>query len=598
MRQVVVALLASLLILQVSAAAQGTSTGTASKAKAKKSAAPSVKLADLQKAIEAQQQQINQLMQQLQSRDKAIDQLQQQVSQAQTTATQAQQKADSASSQAAETQQQQSQVTALKSDVSDLKDNLATTTLTLQETQKAVNESPIAIKFKGITITPGGFMAAETVWRQRGTASDVNTPFNSIPFPGSAAANVSEFYGSGRQSRISMLAEGKVSDLKLTGYVEADFLSAGVTSNNNQSNSYTLRQRQVWGQAAIHGWSFTGGDMWSLVTETKKGVDNRTEALPMTIDAQYTLGFSWARQWGFRVARNFGNKVWLAFSAEDPQVNSIGGSGFNNNFVVGAPGNSGGLYNPTANYAYNAAPDFIVKAAFEPGFGHYEVFGVISQFRDRVYPCATTAATDICNGILGPSGAGATNDLSTGGGIGVNIRESLFKKHVDVGLHFLGGNGIERYGTGGLPVVTVRPNGTLVPLRGYQALGTLEWHSPKWDWYLNGGSEYVQRTVYTDPVSGKLMGYGLPTASNGTACVEPPPGAGGFAGGSSCNANTRVLTEGTLGFWYRIYNGPKGRLQFGPQYSYVLRSTWAGANGFQPKATENMFFTSFRYYLP
>jgi hypothetical protein len=53
-----------------------------------------------------------------------------------------------------------------------------------------------------------------------------------------------------------------------------------------------------------------------------------------------------------------------------------------------------------------------------------------------------------------------------------------------------------------------------------------------------------------------------------------------------------------LGFWYRIYNGPKGRLQFGPQYSYVLRSTWAGANGFQPKATENMFFTSFRYYLP
>ena len=598
MRQVVVALLASLLILQVSAAAQGTSTGTASKAKAKKSTAPSVKLADLQKAIEAQQQQINQLMQQLQSRDKAIDQLQQQVSQAQTTATQAQQKADSASSQAAETQQQQSQVTALKSDVSDLKDNLATTSLTLQETQKAVNESPIAIKFKGITITPGGFMAAETVWRQRGTASDVNTPFNSIPFPGSAAANVSEFYGSGRQSRISMLAEGKVSDLKLTGYVEADFLSAGVTSNNNQSNSYTLRQRQVWGQAAIHGWSFTGGDMWSLVTETKKGVDNRTEALPMTIDAQYTLGFSWARQWGFRVARNFGNKVWLAFAAEDPQVNSIGGSGFNNNFVVGAPGNSGGLYNPTANYAYNAAPDFVVKAAFEPGFGHYEVFGVISQFRDRVYPCATTAATDICNGILGPSGAGATNDLSTGGGIGVNIRESLFKKHVDVGLHFLGGNGIERYGTGGLPVVTVRPNGTLVPLRGYQALGTLEWHSPKWDWYLNGGSEYVQRTVYTDPVSGKLMGYGLPTASNGTACVEPPPGAGGFAGGSSCNANTRVLTEGTLGFWYRIYNGPKGRLQFGPQYSYVLRSTWAGANGFQPKATENMFFTSFRYYLP
>ena len=75
----------------------------------------------------------------------------------------------------------------------------------------------------------------------------------------------------------------------MTGYVETDFLSAGVTSNNNQSNSYTLRQRQVWGQAALNnGWSFTGGQMWSLVTETKMGEDNRTEALPMTIDPQYT----------------------------------------------------------------------------------------------------------------------------------------------------------------------------------------------------------------------------------------------------------------------------------------------------------------------
>ena len=68
---------------------------------------------------------------------------------------------------------------------------------------------------------------------------------------------------------------------KLSGYYEADFLSAGITSNNNQSNSYTLRQRQVWGQAAFdNGFTFTGGQMWSLVTETKHGVDNRSEALP------------------------------------------------------------------------------------------------------------------------------------------------------------------------------------------------------------------------------------------------------------------------------------------------------------------------------
>jgi len=262
----------------------------------------------MQQVLDAQQQQINQLMQQVRTRDKTIDQLQQQVSQVQSAASQAKQKADAASSQA--NQAQQSEVTALKGDVTDLKENLTNTAASLQDTQKTMGElqSPIALRFKGITITPGGFLAAETVWRQRGLASDVNTPFNSLPFPGSSASNLSEFFASGRQSRVSMLAEGKLKDLKMAGYVEADFLSAGVTSNNNQSNSYTLRQRQMWAQAALHGWTFTGGQMWSLVTETKKGVDNRSEALPMTIDAQYSLGFSWARQFGFRVAKSFGDK--------------------------------------------------------------------------------------------------------------------------------------------------------------------------------------------------------------------------------------------------------------------------------------------------
>ena len=67
-------------------------------------------------------------------------------------------------------------------------------------------------------------------------------------------------------------------------------------------------------------------------------------------------------------------------------------------------GNGGGLYNAfvtgTTNYSFNAMPDIIVKAAFEPGFGHYEVFGIFSRFRDRVYPCVEpgTPANPICTG--------------------------------------------------------------------------------------------------------------------------------------------------------------------------------------------------------
>src|SRR5579872_3089425 len=219
----------------------GSSTSTKKKAVSKSSATSvSTQLNEMKRAIDAQQQQILQLMNQLQSRDAVIQQLQQQVGQVQSTASQAAQKADAAVTQNV---QQQQDVAAVRTDVTDLKQNATNAALSLQETQKNIEsslESPLAIHYKGINITPGGFLAAETVWRQHALGADINTPFNSVPFPGAAQSNLSEFFGSGRQSRISMLAEGKLSSAKLTGYVETDFLTAGITSNNNESNSYSL----------------------------------------------------------------------------------------------------------------------------------------------------------------------------------------------------------------------------------------------------------------------------------------------------------------------------------------------------------------------
>ena len=573
----------------------------------------STQLGEMKRAIDAQQQQIQQLMHQVQSRDAVIQQLQQQVGQVQSAASQAGQKADTAASQSA---QQQQDVAAVRNDVTDLKQNATNAALSLQETQKNIQsslESPLAIHYKGITITPGGFLAAETVWRQHGLGADVNTPFNSITFPGASPSHISEFYGSGRQSRVAMLAEGKLGSAKVGGYYEADFLSAGVSSNSNQSNSYTLRARQLFAQAALNnGWSFTGGQMWSLVTETKQGVDNRSEALPMTIDPQYTVGFSWARQYGFRVAKSFNNKAWLAFAVENPQT-TLGGHGSATNFVLGQQGASGGLYNATANYSFNATPDFVFKAAFEPGWGHYEIFGLVTDFRDRIFPGATAVK---------PSAAGAYNNSELAGGIGANMRGTL-SHHFDIGLHFMGGNGVGRYGTTGLADAIARPDGALVPLRNYQALGTLEYHSAKLDIYANVGGEYETRDWFLNS-AGKAVGYGSPLFNNsgcysealpaatttivttptGTASIPVPGSVGtpltnGFNPGglSNCNGDTRNIIEGTIGFWYRFYNGPKGKVQWGPQYSYVVRNTWRGT-GSNPSGLENMFFTSFRYYLP
>jgi hypothetical protein len=580
------------------------------------SGSTSSELKELKDAIAAQQQQIQQLQQQIQSRDSAIQQLQQQVGQAQSSASQAQTTAQSAlGGEKKEGALSTEEFNALQHDVTDLKAVSASTVEGLQATQKRVGdlESPLAIHYKGITLTPGGFLAGETVWRPHNTFSDINTPFNAIPFSGAAQARFSEFYGSGRQSRLSMLAQGKWGTTNLTGYVETDFLGVGVPSNANQSNSYVLRQRQLWGLAAFHnGWTFSAGQMWSLVAETRVGLDNRTEALPMQIDAQYTAGFSWARQYAFRAAKNFNNKVWLGVSVENAQI-LLASSGAATNYVIGGPGTGAGLYNQFPNYSSNVSPDYVVKLAFQPGFGHYEIFGLASDFRDRIYPNATAAK---------PSAVGAFNSSIWGGGWGANGRWMAFQKHLETGDHFLGGKGVGRYGDSNLSDVTVDPNGHLKALQNYQALVTLEWHTPKWDFYGYGGGEYVGKTWYLN-AAGKPEGYGSPLFNNTGCQTETVPGTGQGSGATyyatgagyqpglatSCVGENKSVVEGTTGFWYKPYNGPKGRWQIGMQYSYLTRTAWVGyglppytslpgSSTIAPKAIENIWFTSFRYYLP
>jgi hypothetical protein len=624
-----------------------TSTTAAPKKKHKPAAAaeaqPAVTAADVQAlkdALAAQQQQIQQLTQQLQQNQQAWQQSQSAVADAASKAAAAQ----------AQASQQQQTVGELKGDVADLKINVNNNALSLQETQKNVNaalESPVALHFKGVTLTPGGYLAAEFVRRSRALGEDVATPFNSLTMPGAAQNSISEFFGTGRTSRISLLTEGQLKNVKLSGYVEADFLSAGVTSNNNATNSYTLRLRQGFGQAAFNnGWTFTGGQQWSLLTETAHGMDNRSEAIPLTIDTSYNAGLTYARQYGLRLTKNIDNKVWFGISMEASQA-TVTTHGNVDNFLVGEAGN-GKSYNsavtncatsttissttglatstttctPAASYALNPSPEIIAKAAFEPGFGHYEIFGLFSRFRDRIYPCADYAVAAVipaaganpnCPLAAGATvsatnqGEGASDVSRNGGGFGANARWTVLDKHVVFGLHGFGGSGIGRYGPGGLPDASVYGDGSLHLVRSFQGLETLEWHGKKLDIYSNAGVEYAARTASFDPYdgAGTVVGYGSPKFKNSGCYSETAPTTGtGFNPGSlgSCTADTRAIWEGTLGFWYRFYNGPRGRFQFGTQYSYVTRETWSGVAGTgtsgAPSGLDNMIFTSFRYYLP
>lgn len=595
------------------------------KAKADKNAdksdsAIAAEIEELRQALQSQQEQLTLLKEELAKRDRQIDEARDAAAAANAHAAEATSKATEAVNSSAAVK---SEADTLNTNVADLKasnDVLKTTVATAANLNGAGGqggeEGPASIRFKGITITPGGFIAAETVYRSRGTGSDVNTPFNSIPYPDNSLSQVSELNAGGRQSRLSVLFQGTADNTKLSGYYEMDWLGACVTSNDRQSNSYCLRQRQLWGQAALSsGWTFTGGQMWSLATETKKGLDNRTENLPMTIDSQYHVGFTWERQYGFRVTKNLGDKAWLGFSVEEPQA-TLSAAGQPTAFLVGSAGSAGGLYNSVdgTGYSLNKTPDFIVKAAFEPGIGHYEIFGIISDFRDRVFPCSASPAVVVlpatCPGVAA-SGANAFNDSRVGGGIGVNARIPIVPQKADFGVHFLGGDGIGRYSSAQLPDVTARPDGTLAPIRGGGALGTFELHpTPKFDIYFNYGVEYAFRTTFVfdnattgDPVA---VGYGSPFFNNSGCELSPAIPSGTFTASTNgtCTGNTRNIQQGTVGFWHKIYNGPKGGLRWGLQYSYLTRNSWSGNNntpataGINAKAVDNMFWTSFRYYIP
>ncbi len=552
----------------------------------------------LKDALAAQQQQIQKLTQQLQ-------QLLQNGQQTQAAAADAASKAAAAQAQAS---QQQQSVTELKGDVAALKTDVSNTLQEGPPTVKSELEGPLTIRFKGLSITPGGFVAAETVRRSKALGADVSTPFNSLPLPGASQSKESEFFGSARQSRPTVYLLGHLKSAELSGYVSGDFLSSGVTSTATQTNSYTLRLRQAWGQAKFNnGWSFLGGQMWSLVTENQRGIrpsddaGKTNDARPKTIDSGYNVGFSYARQYGLRVTKNFGNKLWLAAAIENPQATATLHNNADN-FLLGEAGD-GKSYNSSGTYSFNPSPDIIAKVAYDPGFGHYEIFGLYDRFADRVFPCGDVSAKTLCGGstAAGPNVLGAYNSSKNGGGVGANARWNFYHKHIVFGLHGFGGSGIGRYGPGSLPDLTVNANGTLALIREYQGLGTLEWHGTKLDLYAYGGTEYASRTATdADPVTGKQVGYGNPLFVNSGCYTETLPGAGtGFTPGTlaNCVGDTRALIEGTGGFWYRFYNGPAGRVQLGGQYSYVTRNTWSGVGG-APRSIDGMVLTSLRYYLP
>ncbi len=513
---------------------------------------------------------VHALQARLDAQSAAQTQNQQQIQQAAAAAQAAQDQVQTAQAQAA---QEQAQIDTIPAQVA--------------TAVNAVKPKTDGFYYKGIKITPGGFLEAASIYRSRNIAADIASPFNAIPFASTKAGHEDELKISEHQTRLSGLVQGNVTpDIVLSMYGEFDFQGGAQTANYNESDGFVLRTRHLYGAVDWNdtGWHLLAGQNWSLATLNSKGITPRNELTPPQIDGQYVPGFVWTRQPQFRVTKDlFDKTVWLAASVENPQTTFSGTvpAGVTNNIANGAGifnGDTGTLTTTTTNgvvtavsgvatatQSLNHLPDVVVKAAYEaPIYGrvvHVEGFGIGRAFSDRI--------------------GTQENNVYTGG-VGAGIVVQAVPGLLDLQGSGLTGKGIGRYGTSQLPDVTFRADGRIEPIQETEFLAGATLHATKMlDVYVFAGEEHENRKTFPGG-----FGYGSYTANNAGCLTE----------GGTCGATTKLVEQLTAGFWQKIYQGPYGRLQVGVQYSYTQRDAFAGLNGIAPIANDNMIFTSFRYY--
>lgn len=430
-------------------------------------------------------------------------------------------------------------------------------------------------QYKGLSFAPGGFFDGTAVVRSANENADVQSTFGNIPLQGSANSHLREFRGSARGSRINLLGEGQYRRTAIAGYVEVDFLGSSTYGNELETNSWSPRLRQLWSNIDLpNGLSLMVGQGWSLLTTHRMGLKPRNEFIPLSTDLQTVVGFNWARQWQLRLTKSVGPNLLIAVAIENPEasVNGVvqptGVQGFNTSPNAKTPSNFFTTSTtPGANgISTDLAPDLIGKLVWEPGYGHFELKGILRVFQDRL---------------------NAHNHAAVGGGVGLAAVLPLTQT-VNLMAGGLAGQGIGRYASTVGADIVASPSGKIVPITAFHFMGGLEWHPTKeWDVYAYYGIEHYARTAY----AGTPIGYGSSLADLSGCAVEDP-------GTQPCQAANATITQVQPGIWYRMITSDVGSVALGLSYSYTHRTVWSGSNSLRPWGEEHTIMTTVRYYLP
>ncbi len=462
---------------------------------------------------------------------------------------------------------------------------------------------PSAFYYKAVTITPGGFFEFTTLHRDHFIGADIATPFGIIPYANTDTSHTDETRFGARRSRFILSTDADldpVTHVKM--YLATDFLSDAQTGTLTQSDSWNLRSRELYLKLdrSDFGAHLSMGQMYTLISMNSRGTTPDTFITPPVIDDQYMPGYTWSRQVGIRLSQDLPYNLQYAFGAEmpytsytnaTPQVSINGTTGPYPG--TGLPGSynltpvSGSLYNTANTISFNDVPDLMTKLAWDPDlFGHsvhVEGGGMLRNFNDRVF--------------------GGNHDVWGGSGeIGVIV--SVIPKWLDFQVSGISGLGNTRYGAANqsTPDVTFNWMGGLTPIHERQAMIGFTAHpTPATDVYVFAGGEFMSANYgwadypKTAVNGGGLysFGYGNPAYVN-TGCNFDNAGVPSNLP-TTCVGATKDVRQITTGFWHNLYDGPAGKVRVGAQYAYTIRDSFQGVGGAY-KGTENMIFTSFRYY--
>ena len=432
----------------------------------------------------------------------------------------------------------------------------------------------------GLTLQLGGFTAAESAFRSRNETTSIGSSFSGIPLPQSQQYHENEFRFTAQQSRFSLLMHGDIDpNQHVEAYAELD-LSRRRRHRQQQREQqlhaaaapglFRLRQRRAR-PACLGGPVVEPGHHVQAGCHAAPGRRAANDRLAIRAGLHLGAAAGVAHREGLRPGQVLPGRL-----AREPANDVFGranGTGVATGQTVNYNNPGIAQLDPGQAYSTDIAPDVIVKGTADPGYGHYELYGLARFMQDRV--------SVVGNGH---------SNTRLGGGVGGGFILPIIGNNLTFEGRGLAGYGIGRYGSGQLPDATISPSGAPSPLPEVQALVGIVGHPRSdIDLYSYVGTEQIGRKFFN--AGGKAYGYGNPAYSNAGCDVELST--------ATCTANTSGLTQGTLGAWWRFLHGDYGTVETGFQYSYTRRDIYKGVaatgGGGNHSSDDNMLFFSLRY---